>query len=72
MSKPIIDLKPCPFCGGKAAVYFAPGNDSSGIPCYGVACERCHIMIGTTAAGKTDFFRTIYEAVTAWNQRSEK
>lgn len=62
-------LLPCPFCGGKARVYYAPTNDDAGIPCYGVKCEACKIMIGTAIDGVTDFFRTAVEAANAWNNR---
>ena len=64
-------LLPCPFCGGKARVYYAPTNDDAGIPCYGVSCEACKIMIGTTKDGVTDFFRTAVEAANAWNNRRD-
>lgn len=64
-------LLPCPFCGGKARVYYAPTNDEAGIPCYGVNCEECNVMIGTTKDGVTDFYRTAIEAVNAWNRRKE-
>ena len=62
-------LLPCPFCGGIARVYYAPTNDEAGIPCYGVSCSACKIMIGTVKEGTTDFFRTAVEAVNAWNAR---
>lgn len=62
-------LKPCPFCGGEAEVYYAPGNDIVGIPCFGVACGNCKTMIGTVKDGTTDFFRTPQEAIKAWNTR---
>lgn len=62
-------LKPCPFCGGEATVYYAQGNDIVGIPCFGVACDNCKIMIGTVEDGTTDFYRTPEEAVEAWNAR---
>lgn len=63
-------LLPCPFCGGKARAYFAPANDEAGIPCYGVSCTVCKIMIGTVKEGRTDFFRTVAEAANAWNARA--
>lgn len=64
-------LLPCPFCGGKARIYYAPHNDEAGIPCYGVSCESCKTMIGTVKNGVTDFFRTAIEAVNAWNNRAD-
>ena len=55
-------LLPCPFCGGEAKVIYAPVNDESGIPCYGIACDDCKTMIGTNKNGVTDFFRTAIDA----------
>lgn len=69
MEKTTRTLKPCPFCGGEATVYYAPGNDIAGIPCFGVACDNCKTMIGTVKDGATDFYRTPQEAVEAWNTR---
>jgi len=62
-------LKPCPFCGGPAKLYYAPANLKDSIPCFGVSCECCKTMIGTVRTGATDFFRTPGEAKTAWNKR---
>lgn len=62
-------LKNCPFCGGTAKLYYAPYNKMIEIPCYGVYCTRCKIMIGTTKDDKTDFFRSAPEAAAAWNNR---
>ena len=64
------ELKKCPFCGGKAKLYYAPVNVVMKISCFGVSCESCKVMIGTVAAGKTDFFRTPDEAAEAWNRRA--
>jgi Lar family restriction alleviation protein len=66
------NLKPCPFCGGEARMMYAPNNDFIGIPCYGVECEKCNIMIGTVAEGQTDFFRTPKAAAKAWNARKRR
>ena len=67
----MLDLKPCPFCGGEAAVYLAPDNMAKHIMCFGVACEKCHIMIGTVSEGKTDFYRSAMDAAAAWNRRCD-
>ena len=58
-------LLPCPFCGGKARVYYAPANDDEAIPSYGVSGEECKIMLGTTRDGVTDIVQT---TVTAQNE----
>lgn len=65
-----IPLKPCPFCGGKAELYYAPYNKMKLIPCYSAFCTECRIMIGTTKNNMTDFFRTKEEAAEAWNRRA--
>ena len=62
-------LLPCPFCGGLPIIIYAPTNDDAGIPCYGVACKKCNVMIGTNKDGVTDFFRTAVEAANTWNNR---
>ena len=64
-------LLPCPFCGGKPQIIIAPTNEANGIPCYGIACKECHVMIGTNQAGVTDFYRTPVEAVNVWNRRKD-
>ena len=60
-------LLPCPFCGGKPQLIIAP----NGIPCYGIACKECHVMIGTNRYGVTDFYRTPVEAANVWNSRAD-
>ncbi len=67
----LIELKPCPFCGGAAELVYAPVNLADKIPCFGVSCKSCKIMIGTVSAGSTDFFRTAHKAVAAWNRRAD-
>ena len=54
------DLKPCPFCGGKAmSQRWYYGEDILG---HIVSCEKCKIMI-TEDSEK--------EAVETWNRRAE-
>ena len=64
-------IKDCPFCGGEAQLMIAPYNRAIEIPCVGVYCKQCKVMIGTVAHEKTDFFRTTEEALRAWNRRKE-
>ena len=68
----IINLKKCPFCGGEAQLVEAPINRLNLIPCFAVSCKKCKIMIGTVEHGQTDFYRTPYEAIAAWNRRTEE
>ena len=54
----MIELKPCPFCGGKAI--FLEDDDGRVLPwliCSGCSCE-------------TDCYDTIEEAIAAWNRRA--
>ena len=50
------ELKPCPFCGGKASV-------ECGLLYLKVECEACH--------ASTNKFLYFYEVVNAWNRRAE-
>ena len=56
----MVELKPCPFCGGKSALYFGKGKRP--YKCY---CTECETM--STARS----FRTNEEAAAAWNTRSD-
>lgn len=49
------ELKACPHCGGKAAVY--------GVDSYYVACCRCE--------AQTARYKTAQEAIVNWNRRAE-
>lgn len=65
----MIELKPCPFCGGEAKIYSAT---TSGYPKYPKAhcyCERCH----ASSAAFTDTEQNgthILNASEAWNRRA--
>lgn len=52
-------LKPCPFCGGEADLYFLSYDRR-----YFVICEKCDF--------KTAEFWTEKEAVDAWNKRADE
>ena len=67
------DLKPCPFCGGKAMfhsdVYFVPEHDAKGLdtdvnikisPAW-ISCINCGAASGS--------FENKEKAVAAWNNR---
>ena len=51
------DIKPCPFCGGKAEIRF-------GGPYSIVRCSGCGV--------KTDPFISDEDAIDAWNTRAER
>ena len=57
-----IELKPCPFCGGKAQLRY----DIMG--CYYIECQQCRI--------KTTVFDALVGgkkmAIETWNRRTEK
>lgn len=50
---------------------YAPTNMAVNIACYAVRCKKCHVMIGTTRHGVTDFYRSESEAADVWNRRAE-
>ena len=67
----LIELKPCPFCGGEARATIAP---FAGVAF--VECKRCSAMMGRYhKGGKTDHdgfwthFASKEEAIEAWNRR---
>jgi hypothetical protein len=56
---PIVELKPCPFCGGEAET--SQGGSAWFIHCKTPDCFESH----------DDFHRTEPEAIAAWNTRPE-
>lgn len=62
-----IKLKSCPFCGSEAEIISTVTEEK----CYGIRCKGCDILVGTTARGVTDFFRTPLAAADVWNRRVE-
>ena len=56
------ELKPCPFCGGKASVR---RHSNKWIDWWLVSCPYCHIsQIGNG-------YEFEFEAIEAWNRRAE-
>lgn len=53
-------LKPCPFCGGKAAI----AQNASVFLDYRVYCKRC--------GAETGMYTTAIKAVRCWNTREER
>lgn len=60
MSDEVTQLKPCPFCGGKAEVLINEYSDSNKE--YLVACAECDGMVER-------WRKTEEEAVAQWNRR---
>jgi hypothetical protein len=54
------DLKPCPFCGGKAIAC----GDNEFNPRHWVMCSNCHACPGGDVAAR-------HEAIAAWNHRAK-
>lgn len=59
-----IELKPCPFCGGKASVYkgMQAFND------YEIHCNACG-MCGPNFGALDETLTPEQDAITAWNTR---
>lgn len=59
----MLEIKPCPFCGGKAIF-----KETAGYWC-DVICEKCGAMI-RCVLNNCDY-SSKYEAIEAWNRRAE-
>lgn len=63
------DLKPCPFCGARAAC--SVGNASfSGVELMGAGTDRPYVWCGTCGSSGS-FEDTDAKAVAAWNTRAD-
>lgn len=68
----MIKLKPCPFCGGKAAAFFVKNQNM-----VAAQCGKCGVLQGKTIQELTEreacdynLIEDAYEAVARkWNQR---
>lgn len=61
------ELKPCPFCGGQAAISMLKGGS---FPRYGVVCHNSRCFAGEASCfGRK--YPTINDAITAWNRRAK-
>ena len=60
------DLKPCPFCGGRACMVESRVSSKAGVPepaRYGVCCGECR-------NGTWKWYGNEAEAAAAWNRRA--
>jgi Lar family restriction alleviation protein len=57
------ELKPCPFCGGKAVVYKENGDEMVSIACSECNCGTAYI------SGASSTEKKIEIAVQDWNRR---
>ena len=71
------ELKPCPFCGGTAAIHRGSVYQSTGAR---VHCSRCHVSTQTITEGvylryqgehNRRFTPDQAEAIRKWNTRTE-
>ncbi len=70
-----LNLKPCPFCGGKAELkQYKMWHDDHGYKdCYEyfVACEKCKVrQLSFDTLREKDDVTAIKKAIEAWNRRS--
>lgn len=70
----MVDLKPCPFCGGEAEIvtldnWYINSPVGVGWP-VGVGCSQCPVIIAEF--GEYKRFTTEAEAIAAWNTRAER
>lgn len=59
------ELKPCPFCGGRARLVTAQVAEDS--MCAYASCTKC----GVQSEVFEDAYAPIYDAVAAWNHRAD-
>lgn len=66
----MIDLKPCPFCGGKVGFMY----DAELLPS-GIRCIRCHMMVKfyrvKPPKPHEPLGRVLNEYAEAWNRRAK-
>lgn len=62
------ELKPCPFCGGKAAIMYGQGEGKTTVA---IVCQACHtgIFRAKSDAWEGWEYKNATDAVKAWNRR---
>lgn len=69
----MIELKPCPFCGGKANIGYGRIASHEAIVTITALCCNCHIGIFKYRSKENEWntFQTEEEAIEAWNRRAD-
>ena len=71
------DLKPCPFCGSKPHIWYAPKWGEFGVenPIYGVICHHCKTFVKYSDLppfkGKVTIGDLQRAVVNRWNRRAD-
>lgn len=65
----MIELKPCPFCGGEAELFYHPNARNDDCRAFEAKCFSCGARIGRAVLGMG---KTKEGAVSAWNARAER
>lgn len=64
------ELKPCPFCGGKAKIAAATTRTYPNHCKHYCYCSKCYSS-GQSFADYNDDGSSLFKAIEAWNQRAE-
>lgn len=67
----IVELKPCPFCGGEARLRTGVTSGLSTRPIAWVKCKSCEISTPALIDSHTDGVN-ISEVIDMWNKRVDK
>lgn len=70
-----MELKPCPFCGGKAKLVISSFQNSDTTQWHKIMCENafdCGAEIGTAISGWSAYYEKEVEQLKArWNRRAD-
>lgn len=63
-----MELKPCPFCGGKPKIYDNSDDFNATEKLYGIRCTKC----GLHVHGVGNLIRSKQQTISRWNRRDEE